>query len=541
MTIEEEDFIEMRHLAPGQDPENPEEGVENELAVMTSSGDRPFSCLDSEMGDRHLLASRDNAACIDSLNIYCRGIRKGLLSREEEVSLAKKIETAQINTLRLLSLTPISSILLKNLRAELQPLSPSRNILLPRDPEDRRETNCQVTPPARSGCRESQIERILHRISVLEFMYRSLKLQYEPGGRRDDRPSERAAEIRRCRNGVFKAFARIDLTEGQVNYLIGGLRDVLSVMEPNQEAGGSSPVTTGNPLKVVSRQQVRMILGAGCLTDARELRGILDRIRIQREESDRAKEEFVGANLRLVLSIARRYSYPGVDLLDLVQEGNIGMMRAVDKFDYHLGLKFSTYASWWIRQSITRAIADKGSTIRKPVHIAGGMNRVRKAANELTHRMGRRPSLQELSERLQIPAPKVNLILNAVQEPISLDEAICDNTDVVLGNLIADENAVSPADGALRYHLHLITEAALQTLTPREREVICMRFGLHEMSKEYTLQEVAEALSVSRERVRQIEGKALSKLRSPRRYRKLHEFAHYTPPSSCAKSQGSAN
>ena len=241
----------------------------------------------------------------------------------------------------------------------------------------------------------------------------------------------------------------------------------------------------------------------------------------------RAKDEFVRANLRLVLSIAKNYSYPGLDLLDLVQEGNIGLMKAVDKFNYRLGHKFSTYATWWIRQSITRAIADQGRTIRIPVHMVEAMNRVLKTSNELTKRLGREPSVHELAKELKTPVSKVTQILKAAQEPISLEASIADNKDAVLNKFIEDKNAVSPDEDVMRHNLREATDSALETLSPREQEIVRMRYGLNEAGKEYTLQEVGEMFQVTRERIRQIEEKALLKLRSPYRSSKLREFADF--------------
>jgi RNA polymerase primary sigma factor len=202
-------------------------------------------------------------------------------------------------------------------------------------------------------------------------------------------------------------------------------------------------------------------------------------------------------------------------------------MKAVDKFNYRLGHKFSTYATWWIRQSITRAIADQGRTIRIPVHMVEAMNRVLKTSNELSKRMGREPSVHELAKELKTPVSKVTQILKAAQEPISLEATISDNKDAVLNKFIEDKTAVSPDDDVMRHSLREVTDAALQSLSPREQEIVRMRYGLNETGKEYTLQEVGEMFQVTRERIRQIEEKALLKLRSPYRSSKLREFADF--------------
>jgi RNA polymerase primary sigma factor len=273
-----------------------------------------------------------------------------------------------------------------------------------------------------------------------------------------------------------------------------------------------------------ARARVRQLESAS-MTCLPELRQIVKLIYENKAEMARAKDEFIRANLRLVLSIAKNYSYPGLDLLDLVQEGNIGLMKAVDKFNYRLGHKFSTYATWWIRQSITRAIADQGRTIRVPVHMVEAMNRVMKTSNELTKRLGREPSVHELAKELKTPVVKITQILKAAQEPISLEASIADNKDAVLNKFIEDKNAVSPDEDVIRQNLRDAADSALRSLSPREQEIVRMRYGLNEAGKEYTLQEVGEMFQVTRERIRQIEEKALLKLRSPYRSTKLREFA----------------
>jgi len=285
---------------------------------------------------------------------------------------------------------------------------------------------------------------------------------------------------------------------------------------------------TGRKRKELKTARARLReLESRYLTNLEELRKIVALISENKSEMLHAKDQFVRSNLRLVLSIAKNYSYPGLDLLDLVQEGNIGLMKAVDKFNYRLGHKFSTYATWWIRQSITRAIADQGRTIRVPVHMVEAMNRVLKVANELTKKMGREPSVHELARELKTPVAKVTQILKAAQEPISLEASIADNKDAVLNKFIEDKTAVSPDEDVMRRNLREVANSALQSLSPREQEIVRMRYGLNETGKEYTLQEVGEIFQVTRERIRQIEEKALLKLRSPYRSNKLREFADF--------------
>jgi len=260
-------------------------------------------------------------------------------------------------------------------------------------------------------------------------------------------------------------------------------------------------------------------------TSIEDLRRLRSQIYVNQGEIMRAKDQFVRSNLRLVLSIAKNYSYPGLDFLDLVQEGNIGLMKAVDKFDYRMGNKFSTYATWWIRQSITRAIADQGRTIRVPVHMVEAINRVMKAANELGKRLGHAPSAPELAKELRTPAIKIAEIVKAAQDPISLEASLRENEDATLSHFLEDKGAMRPDEPVLADNLRAMTQDALQLLSPREREIVRMRYGLNETGTESTLQQCGEKFKVTRERIRQIEERALIKLRAPHRSNKLRDFA----------------
>jgi RNA polymerase primary sigma factor len=235
----------------------------------------------------------------------------------------------------------------------------------------------------------------------------------------------------------------------------------------------------------------------------------------------------VRSNLRLVLSIAKKYSYPGIDFLDFVQEGNIGLMKAVDKFNYRLGNKFSTYATWWIRQSITRAIADQGRTIRVPVHMVEAINQVTRATNELKKRLAREPSKVEIAKEMNTTVSKVMQIIEAAQEPMSLEACLPADKDSILNNYIEDKRAVSPDEPVITENLREVASSALQLLSPREREIVRMRYGMNETGKEYTLQECGEKFQVTRERIRQIEENALTKLRRTQYSNRLCEYAGF--------------